>query len=160
MEFKEKIKFDLLYEGAIKPKIGTKGSAGYDISIPLTYIEDIVIKPGETVKINSGVAACMPRGIVLLLFVRSSIGIKRGLVLTNGTGVIDSDYYGNPTNKGEIIIALKNTSNNEVVLKPGERVIQGVFVPYFLTAEDEAELEKDTAIYKERQGGIGSTNKE
>ena len=102
----------------------------------------------------------MPRGIVLLLFVRSSIGIKRGLVLTNGTGVIDSDYYGNPTNKGEIIIALKNTSNNEVVLKPGERVIQGVFVPYLLTAEDEAELEKDTAVYKKRQGGIGSTNKE
>ena len=158
MEFKEQIKFDLLYEGAIKPKIGTKGSAGYDISVPLTYKEDIIIKPGETVKINSGVAACMPRGIVLLLFVRSSIGIKRGLVLTNGTGVIDSDYYGNPTNKGEIII--KNTSNNEVVLKPGERVIQGIFVPYFLTAEDEAELEKDTAIYKERQGGIGSTNKE
>ena len=74
----------------------------------------------------------------------------------NGTGVIDSDYYGNPTNKGEIIIALRNTSNDEVVLKPGERIIQGVFVPYFLTTEDESELE--IATYKERLGGIGSTN--
>lgn len=155
---KDKIKFELLYEGAIKPKIGTIGSAGYDISIPLTYKAPIIIEPGESVKINSGIAACMPKGIVLLLFVRSSIGIKRGLVLTNGTGVIDSDYYGNPTNKGEIIIALRNTSKDKVILKPGERVIQGIFVPYFLTDEDESELE--TVKYKERQGGIGSTNKE
>ena len=64
---KEKIKFELLYEGAIKPKIGTIGSAGYDISIPLTYKAPIIIEPGESVKINSGIAACMPKGIVLLL---------------------------------------------------------------------------------------------
>ena len=51
-----------------------------------------------------------------------------------------------------------NTSKDKVILKPGERVIQGIFVPYFLTDEDESELE--TAKYKERQGGIGSTNKE
>lgn len=153
----KKIEFCQLSKGAIKPTIGTKGSAGYDISIPSDYPEDIIIKPGEMVKINSGVAVRMPKGIVFMLYVRSSIGIKRGLVLANGTGVIDSDYFGNPSNGGEIILALRNIGDKEVELHPGERVVQGIFTPYLLTTEDASSNDDNLS---ERQGGIGSTNKE
>ena len=88
---------------------------------------------------------------VLLLFVRSSIGIKKGLRLSNSTGVIDSDYYSNVSNDGNIGIALHNYTSEVVRIEKGERVCQGVFVP-FLTADTG---NTDTV----RNAGIGSTGK-
>lgn len=127
------------------PTRGSKISAGYDFYSPV----DIILKPNEKTCVWSDVKAYMQEGEVLLLFVRSSIGIKKGLTLSNGTGVIDADYYSNPNNDGNIGIALYNYSDKTVEIKKGERICQGVFVPF---------LEADNGnTDKERVGGIGST---
>jgi dUTP pyrophosphatase len=89
---------------------------------------------------------------VLLLYVRSSLGIKCGVVLSNGTGVIDSSYYNNPSNNGNIGIALHNTSDRMVVIKQGDRIIQGIFMKYLVA-------DVDCVIHENRVGGIGSSNR-
>lgn len=127
------------------PTRGSKVSAGYDFYSPV----DIILKPNEKTCVWSDVKAYMQEGEVLLLFVRSSIGIKKGLALSNGTGVIDADYYSNSSNDGNIGIALYNYSDKIVEIKKGERICQGVFVPF---------LEADNGnTDKKRVGGIGST---
>ena len=127
------------------PTRGSKISAGYDFYSPV----DIILKPNEKTCVWSDVKAYMQEGEVLLLFVRSSIGIKKGLALSNGTGVIDADYYSNSTNDGNIGIALYNYSDKIVEIKKGERICQGIFVPF---------LEADNGnTDKKRIGGIGST---
>ncbi len=130
------------------PKRGDSRSAGYDFYSPC----DIVIQPNEKVLLFSDVKAYMQDDEVLMLYVRSSIGIKKGLVLSNGTGIIDSSYYNNPSNDGNIGIALHNTSDKVVEIKKGERVIQGIFMKY-LTADE------DYVIHEHRVGGIGSSNR-
>ena len=130
------------------PKRGDSRSAGYDFYAPC----DIVLQPNESILVFSDVKAYMEDDEVLLLFVRSSIGIKKGLVLSNGTGIIDSSYYNNPSNDGNIGIALKNTTDKIVEIKQGERIIQGIFVKY-LTTDD------DYVLYENRIGGIGSSNR-
>jgi dUTP pyrophosphatase len=85
-----------------------------------------------------------------MLYVRSSIGVKKGLVLSNGTGIIDASYYSNPDNDGRIGISLFNTSNKEVQLLAGERIAQGVFIQYL-------EADEDSVLNKERTGGFGSS---
>ena len=85
----------------------------------------------------------------LAIHVRSSIAIKRGLMLTNSTGIIDSDYYNNEDNEGHIMIAVYNITDAPVTLEKGERVAQGIFSKYLLTNDDDAR-----GI---RTGGIGST---
>lgn len=87
---------------------------------------------------------------MLLLFVRSSIGIKKHITLANGTGVIDADYYNNPDNEGEIMLALTNNGNEFWEAYPRDRIAQGVFVKYAVTDDDTAD--------GDRKGGIGSTN--
>jgi dUTP pyrophosphatase len=87
---------------------------------------------------------------VLMLYVRSSIGIKKGLVLANGTGIIDYDYYSNEDNDGNIGICLLNISDKEVTIEAGERIAQGIFLPYLISENGNSE--------EERKGGIGSTN--
>lgn len=135
-------------EEIILPKRGTKGSAAYDFYTPC----DIVIPAnGRTGIISTDVKAKMEDDEVLLLFVRSSIGIKRGIVLSNGTGVIDSSYYSSESNDGNIGVALLNTTNEEVVINKGERIMQGMFVKYLITEDDKAE--------GERVGGFGSSGR-
>ena len=131
----------------ILPTRGSKISAGYDFYSPV----DIEIQPNSKVTIWSDVKTYMGDNEVLLLFVRSSIGIKKGLRLSNSTGVIDSDYYSNVSNDGNIGIALHNYTSEVVRIEKGERVCQGVFVP-FLTADTG---NTDTV----RNAGIGSTGK-
>ena len=87
-----------------------------------------------------------------MLYVRSSLGIKHGIVLSNGTGVIDSSFYNNPSNNGNIGIALHNTSDKVVVIKQGDRIIQGVFIKYLVA-------DNDNVIHENRIGGIGSSNR-
>lgn len=124
----------------------TIGSAGYDFIAN----KDMTILPGQTEKCETFIKAKMPRGVVLMLFTRSSLGIKKNLVLPNGTGIIDADYYNNADNEGSIIGALLNESNMVQHVKKGEAFMQGIFVPYYTTEDD------DTAGI--RIGGIGSTN--
>lgn len=132
---------------ATLPERGTKYSAGYDFYT--TNESPIEIGAGETVTIPTGIKAYMNSDEVLLIHVRSSVGIKRGLVLTNATGVIDSDYV-NSANGGNIIIALYNNSGYIQTIQPKERIAQGIFMKYLTTDDDNAS--------GERKGGIGSTN--
>ena len=136
-------------EGEIKlPTRATEHSAGYDFYLPC----DIRIHPGERMLVFTDVKAFMQEDEVLMLYVRSSIGVKKGVVLSNGTGIIDASYYSNPDNDGRIGISLFNTSDKEVKLLAGERIAQGVFMQY-LIADDESVLSK------ERVGGFGSSGK-
>ena len=89
------------------PVRSTQDSAGYDFYLPV----DTVIKPQETVVVFSDVKSYMQPNEVLMLFVRSSIGIKKNIVLANGTGIIDADYYSNPSNDGNIGLAAHNRLN-------------------------------------------------
>ena len=92
----------------------------------------------------------MQVGEVLILDVRSSIGINKNLMLSNTIGVVDQDYYSNPKNDGNIGICLYNKSDEIVSLDAGERIAQGIFLPF---------LEADNGnTENERNGGIGSTN--
>ena len=132
----------------VLPTRGTKHSAGYDIYAPVTF----EIPPHQEIKVMTDVKAYMQEDEVLLLTVRSSIGIKKHLMLSNTIGVIDSDFYSNESNDGNICLALRNMSNEYVKIEKGERVCQGIFVKY-LTIDNEDEN------LKVRSGGIGSTNK-
>ena len=130
------------------PTRGSKISAGYDFYLPT----NITIKPNEKICVWSDVKAYMQEGEVLMVHVRSSIGIKKGLMLSNLTGVIDADYFENENNDGNIGIALYNYSDEVVELSKGERICQGVFMPFLVADNGNTD--------KERTGGIGSTNKE
>ena len=130
------------------PKSKTSESAGYDIECA----EAIVIDPKETVLIPTGLKAFMHYDEYLAIHVRSSMAIKRGLILVNSTGIIDSDYYNNEDNEGHIMIAMYNMTNEPVALLKGERIAQGIFCKYLLTHDDDA-----CGI---RVGGIGSTGRQ
>lgn len=130
---------------AILPQRGTKAAAGYDFSTPLTVI--IPAKSKETIWTN--IKAYMQDEEVLLVYVRSSIGIKKGLTLANGTGVIDADYYNNEDNDGNIGICLVNNTDKDIVLQENERIAQGVFMPYLIADNGNSEVT--------RVGGIGSS---
>ena len=126
------------------PQRNDKGSAGYDLRIPC----EITIPPhSHSDLIFTDVCAYMQEDEVLKLFVRSSIGCKKGLVLANGTGIIDSSYY--PRNIG---IKLYNTTDKEVILEENERVCQCIFEKYLT-------IDNDDCMNDDRVGGFGSSNK-
>ena len=122
------------------PQRGTAKSAGYDLCTPV----DIVIPArGQSGVIFTDIKAYMEADEVLTTHVRSSIGT---------TGIIDSDYYSNPDNDGNIGFMLRNLTDEEVIIKTGERVIQGIFIKYLISDHDQPKSE-------ERLGGVGSTGK-
>ena len=126
----------------------TAGSAGYDFFAPV----DLVLAPGETIKIPTGVRVWMEQDWVLKCYPRSGLGFKYRLQLNNTVGIIDSDYY-NSDNEGHIFAKLTNDSNEDktVTVHAGEGFMQGIFVQYGITVDDEA-----SAV---RNGGFGSTTK-
>ena len=128
------------------PIRGDRKSAGYDIKTPV----EIILQPNETKLVFTDIKAYMQEDEVLELHVRSSIGIKRRVILTNITGIIDSSYYNNSSNEGNLGLALWNTSDKEVVLEAGERICQGIFKNYLVTDDD-------NCLKEERVGGIGSS---
>ncbi|MBQ4263775.1 MAG: dUTP diphosphatase [Bacilli bacterium] len=138
-----------LYNNYDLPKRSTEKSAGYDIK----SLENVSIKPGESKKIKTGIKASMYSDEVLYLYIRSSLGFKYDISLSNSTGVIDSDYYNNESNEGHIVLKLINHGTEDFEIKIGDRIAQGVFMKY-LSVEDEEK------INIKRTGGIGSTNKE
>ena len=127
------------------PERSTAQSAGYDIECA----EDVTINPGQVAIVATGLKAFMGYDEYLSLHVRSSIGIKKHIILANCTGIIDSDYYNNEENEGHIMVALHNLGTEPVELKKGDRVAQGIFSKYLIATEDNAS--------GERTGGIGST---
>lgn len=151
-----KSSFDNLNEAEIKkiydslklPKRATKGSAGYDFYAPFK----ITLKPGETIKVPTGIRSYMEENWVLKLYPRSGLGFKYRLQLNNTVGIIDSDYYYSD-NEGHIFAKITNDSNEEktVEIEAGTGFMQGIFVEYGITFDDDA-----TEI---RNGGFGSTTK-
>ena len=133
------------------PERKTKFSAGYDIE----SAEDIVIPkfiPGmKPTLVKTGIKAYMMDDEVLYLYNRSSNPGKKGLVLANSVGVVDKDYYGNPDNDGHIMFAFFNIKDEDVEIKKGDAIGQGVFAKYLTVDDDSSE--------GVRQGGFGSTNK-
>ena len=128
------------------PERATKGSAGYDFYMPVPC----GLKPGETVKIPTGVRVRMEEDWVLSLYPRSGLGFKYRLQLNNTVGIIDSDYYYSD-NEGHIFAKLTNDSNEgkELSLNAGDGFMQGIFLPYGVTEDDAAD--------GTRNGGFGST---
>ena len=130
----------------ILPVRSDKGSAGYDFYSPV----NVIIPPNESRLFFTDVKACMNEDEVLMLYVRSSMG-KIPVVIANGTGIIDSSYYNNPSNDGNIGFRLLNMSDENYVIHKGDRIGQGVFMHYLITDDDAAE--------GYRNGGFGSSGK-
>lgn len=160
------------------PKRQTKQAAGYDFECVQDFVVPSIWKlnfvkiikgllhhqqltdaeyedANQTLKpclVPTGIKAYMPANEFLMLANRSSSPLKRRLVLPNGVGIVDADYYNNDANEGEIFFQLLNFGVRDVVIKKGERIGQGIFIP-FLAADNES------APINERTGGFGSTKK-
>lgn len=136
-----------LKEKAILPTYGSAQAAGADLYACLDA--DLIIAPGETAFVPTGLAMELPTGYVGLIYARSGLACKRDLAPANKVGVIDSDY------RGEIKVALHNHSEKTQVVAQGERIAQIVVVPYLRCEFCENEL-NETA---RGEGGFGSTGK-
>ena len=146
----EKLLIKAVRENARIPKRATEGSAGMDL---YACIEGpVTIRPGDLVMIPTGIAIELPRAnYVAYLFARSGLGIKHGICLSNGVGVVDSDY------RGEVCVGLCNVSNKEYTIEPFERVAQMVISPVSLMPAVEVSELSDT---ERGAGGFGSTGKQ
>ena len=131
------------------PERKTQKSAGYDFCLP----EDVVLEPGKLQLVPTGVKAYMQDDEYLGMHIRSSMAVKKRIMLVNNVGIIDADYYNNEDNEGHIMLALLNMSSEPVALPKGERVAQGIFYNYLVTDGD------DNAEKAVRGGGFGSTSK-
>lgn len=137
-----------IYEQIKLPKRATKGSAGYDFYAPVAFS----LKPGETVKIATGIRVRMEENWVLKVYPRSGLGFKYRLQMNNTVGIIDSDYYYSD-NEGHIFVKITNDSNEgkSVTVDAGTGFVQGIFLEYGITEDDDAS--------EIRNGGFGSTTK-
>ena len=135
-----------IYNKIKLPVRATAGSAGYDFFSPV----DITLNPGETVKIPTGIRVEMEQDWVLKCYPRSGRGFKYRLQLNNTVGIIDSDYFYSD-NEGHIFSKITNDSNESksVSIQAGTGFMQGIFVEYGITVDDDAQ-----GI---RNGGFGST---
>ncbi len=136
-----------IYENIKLPKRATKGSAGYDFFAPF----DFSLKPGETIKVVTGIRARIDDSWVLNIYPRSGLGFKFRLALDNTVGIIDSDYY-NSSNEGHIMIKITNNSleGKTIEVESGTAFAQGIFLEYGITVDDAADGIRD--------GGFGSTS--
>lgn len=150
MRFFEQVKpeFKKNENGVIKkPVRATKYSAGYDMYSPI----DVEIAPHTSHLIWTDFKAKFGNQEVMLLVVTSGMG-KKGVMLTNTIGVVDSDYYSNVNNDGNLGFNLYNYGENPYIIKAGDKIGQAIFTS-FLTVDDEEEI---TSV---REGGFGSTVK-
>ena len=137
-----------IYDRIQLPKRATKGSAGYDFYAPAA----VTMAPGEEKLIPTGIRAKISDGFVLILVPRSSLGFRYRMQLDNTVGVIDADYY-EADNEGHIMCKLINDTreNKTLEIEAGKGMVQGIFLPFGITADDEAD--------SQRTGGFGSTTK-
>ncbi|MBB1564557.1 dUTP diphosphatase [Candidatus Gracilibacteria bacterium] len=142
-------------EDTIIPTRSTKDAAGYDFFAS----EDIVIPSlfkalhnGETLKptfVPTHIKAFIPKNMFLQLANRSGNPLKIGISMANGVGIVDADYYNNPDNEGHIQGIFWNMTPEDVVIKKGQKIFQGIFLEYFTIEND--------VVDAERGGGFGST---
>lgn len=145
MKKQEQRGFRFVNEGLIHgefPKRATKHSAAYDISA----VHDQDIMPGETKLVGTGLTVYMQDDEYLAIHARSSLILKKGLILGNSVGIIDSDFAGN-----EVKIILTNISETPVYIKQGEKIAQAIFNKYLVTDIDHLTEKAD------RKGGLGHT---
>ena len=148
--------FKKLYDSAITPTRGSEYAAGYDLYAcgyenNMTDGTDwsVFINPGDTIKINTGIAVAIPKGCFGGVYARSGLACKSGLAPANKVAVVDSEY------RGEIIVALHNHSKENYELQCGERIAQMVFTPYYMGIFKEEKLSST----KRGAGGFCSTGK-
>lgn len=148
-QFEKDWEFDLPcpYDELMLPRRATAGSAGYDFYSPL----DFTLEPGQSIKIPTGIRARIDEGWVLVILPRSGQGFKYRVQLYNTAGVIDSDYFG-ANNEGHCFVKLINANHEgkTLTVKKGEAFAQGIFLPFGVTEDDEAD--------EIRTGGFGSTS--
>ena len=133
------------YEDADLPERKTEYAAGYDMK----PYESGFVMPGETKLIKTGIKARINYDEYIQMHLRSSVGIKNNIILANGTGIIDADYYNNSENEGHIMIPIRNLGDTPFEYNKNERLAQLIIVPYRITAKDRTT--------KKRTGGFGST---
>ena len=144
-----KLKIRKLREGATIPRRATEGAAGMDLYACID--ENITLAPQQLVIVPTGIAIELPdSGCAAFLYARSGLGVKHGICLGNGVGVIDSDY------RGEVCVGLCNVSDKPYVIAPGERIAQVVIAPVFTPDVVEVSELSDT---QRGAGGFGSTGK-
>ena len=144
----KKEKIQEIYEAIKLPKRATAGSAGYDFFAPAS----IVLAPGQTAKIPTGIRVEMEPDWVLKCYPRSGLGFKYRLQLNNTVGIIDSDYFYSD-NEGHIFAKITNDTNEgkTVEIPDGTGFMQGIFVEYGITVDDD--------VKEVRNGGFGSTSR-
>lgn len=142
------IRVKKLREQAILPTYGSAEAAGADL---YACLEDaIVIEPGDSVFVPTGLAMEIPKGYVGLICARSGLACKRGLAPANKVGVIDSDY------RGEFMIVLHNHGKEPQTIASGERIAQLLVMPVLMPDFLETDELNDTT---RAAGGFGSTGK-
>lgn len=133
---------------AVLPQVATKGSAGLDLCADIE--EPVTIAPGQLVSLPTGIAVAVPQGYAGFVFARSGLAIKHGIALSNGVGVIDSDF------RGEIKVGLCNLSQHEYTINPADRIAQMIV----MKAEQCEIIEAESLEKTERgEGGFGSTGR-
>ena len=143
------LKIKKLREGAHIPKRATNGSAGMDLYACIE--QPITLEPGQLAIVPTGIAIELPdSSCAALLYARSGLGVKHGICLSNGVGVIDSDY------RGEVCAGLCNVSDKPYTIEPEERICQMVIAPVLTPEIVEATELSDTA---RGAGGFGSTGR-
>lgn len=137
----------ILNKNAVVPTHGSAEAAGWDL---YNAGPSVIIPAGETVKINTGISIELPKGTFGGVFSRSGLATNYGVAMSNGVGVIDSDY------RGQIIVALHNHSTKEASIMHGERVAQLVVIPY---VEVDLNVVEDLSETDRGSSGFGSTGK-
>lgn len=135
-----------IYYNLSLPKRATIGSAGYDFYSPFT----LILNPGETLTIPTGIRCRMNNTYVLMIFPRSGLGFKFKARLNNTVGIIDSDFF-DSDNEGHILIKISNEGDKVLEIEQGKAFCQGIFLPYGITEDDD--------VMETRNGGFGSTDK-
>jgi dUTP pyrophosphatase len=138
------VRIHRLVPNVLLPAYQTAGSAGFDLAASA----DLTVQPGAVALVPTGLVIEVPAGHFLGIFARSSTPLKRGLIVANGVGVVDSDYSG-PLD--EIKIAVLNVTSAPVEIKRGDRLAQGVIIPFV-----RARWREDAPTSTSR-GGFGST---
>jgi dUTP pyrophosphatase len=138
------VRITRLHPSVLLPVYQTDGAAGFDLAAS----EPMTIQPGQIALVSTGLVIEVPPGHFLGVFARSSTPLKRGLIVANGVGVIDSDYSG-PAD--EIKIQVLNITSSPVAIEPGDRLAQGVLIPFVRATWTEGEASGPS------RGGFGST---
>lgn len=142
----QKVNVKKLKPQAVLPTYGSEFAAGADLYACIE--NDILVFPGETVMIGTGLAMEIPEGYAGLIYARSGLASKKGLAPANKVGVVDPDY------RGEFMVALHNHSKDTQTVEKGERIAQLVITPCIQVDFTEAEELNDTV---RGEGGFGST---